>query len=613
MNTSPARSRAPGRPRKSQLAYAVAIVRAERVAAEDDAAAALARAARTTRRRSSTATSIPHSRAGAVIVVGGRREVRGRARSAGEPAEVVREQRVGRRVAGAHAVEHRVVLEPVLAPLDRPHLPARQAADEVARERDEVAGAGRRAGFEYEHVAGARRPDLDHADLVVARRAGRVVPVERRQLDRLRGSRRRAPTRVPRCPDPDPHGSYRARTNAPVPRDPPHAARGAAVRRVAARAAAARDQRARDRAAREGGDGLVRRARARRRARSRSGSGLCAPLAARLIDALGPRMLLLLAAICARVRCSRSSRSPARARRRRRWSPPRSSPAPRSRRRRRCCARSTRVLFGRPAGAAAGRVRAGLGADRVDLHRRAAAHGGSSSSCSSRRPRCSSPPAALVAGTIALVARAAAVRTAPARTAGAERSRLGALAVPGSARSWRRCCPVGFAFGALEVALPAFADHEGRPELAGVLVALWALGSVAGGLVVRRAAAARVAGERAPARRRAAAVHVPPARARRLAGDDGGARRCPAGMLIAPLIATPQRARRAGRPRGRADGGLHVAAHRARRRDRARRRRRRARSPTRRAGRPPCSSPRARPPRAPPSRPAAARRSSPAA
>ena len=42
--------------------------------------------------------------------------------------------------------------------------------------------------------------------------------------------------------------------------------------------------------------------------------------------------------------------------------------------------------------------------------------------------------------------------------------------------------PVGFAFGALEVALPAFADHEGRPELAGVLVALWALGSVAGGL-----------------------------------------------------------------------------------------------------------------------------------
>src|ERR671916_2144298 len=29
------------------------------------------------------------------------------------------------------------------------------------------------------------------------------------------------------------------------------------------------------------------------------GSGLCAPLAARLIDALGPRMLLVLSAICA--------------------------------------------------------------------------------------------------------------------------------------------------------------------------------------------------------------------------------------------------------------------------------------------------------------------------
>ena len=36
--------------------------------------------------------------------------------------------------------------------------------------------------------------------------------------------------------------------------------------------------------------------------------------------------------------------------------------------------------------------------------------------------------------------------------------------------------PVGFAFGALEVALPAFAHDEGRPELAGVLVALWAFG-----------------------------------------------------------------------------------------------------------------------------------------
>jgi MFS family permease len=37
-------------------------------------------------------------------------------------------------------------------------------------------------------------------------------------------------------------------------------------------------------------------------------------------------------------------------------------------------------------------------------------------------------------------------------------------------------------FGALEVAIPAFADDLGSPGLSGVLLALWALGSTAGGL-----------------------------------------------------------------------------------------------------------------------------------
>ncbi len=37
-------------------------------------------------------------------------------------------------------------------------------------------------------------------------------------------------------------------------------------------------------------------------------------------------------------------------------------------------------------------------------------------------------------------------------------------------------------FGALEVAVPAFADQAGAPGLSGVLLAVWALGSVAGGL-----------------------------------------------------------------------------------------------------------------------------------
>ena len=37
-------------------------------------------------------------------------------------------------------------------------------------------------------------------------------------------------------------------------------------------------------------------------------------------------------------------------------------------------------------------------------------------------------------------------------------------------------------FGALEVAIPAFADAAGSPGLSGVLLAVWSLGSVAGGL-----------------------------------------------------------------------------------------------------------------------------------
>jgi MFS family permease len=37
-------------------------------------------------------------------------------------------------------------------------------------------------------------------------------------------------------------------------------------------------------------------------------------------------------------------------------------------------------------------------------------------------------------------------------------------------------------FGALEVAVPAFADAAGAPGMSGVLLALWSLGSVAGGL-----------------------------------------------------------------------------------------------------------------------------------
>ena len=61
--------------------------------------------------------------------------------------------------------------------------------------------------------------------------------------------------------------------------------------------------------------------------------------------------------------------------------------------------------------------------------------------------------------------------------------RLGALQSPGIRTIVLTMVPVGFALGSIEVALPAFADAEGSHELAGVLLALWSMGSAIGGLV----------------------------------------------------------------------------------------------------------------------------------
>jgi MFS family permease len=73
--------------------------------------------------------------------------------------------------------------------------------------------------------------------------------------------------------------------------------------------------------------------------------------------------------------------------------------------------------------------------------------------------------------------------TAPADHDLATPSRLGALRSPGVRALIASMLPVGFALGALEVAIPGFAAHEGRPELAGVLIAIWSIGSAIGGLV----------------------------------------------------------------------------------------------------------------------------------
>jgi predicted MFS family arabinose efflux permease len=60
---------------------------------------------------------------------------------------------------------------------------------------------------------------------------------------------------------------------------------------------------------------------------------------------------------------------------------------------------------------------------------------------------------------------------------------LGALASPGLRTLVLASLPVGFTFGTLEVALPAFSEAEGSAELAGVLLAVWSGASGIGGLV----------------------------------------------------------------------------------------------------------------------------------
>ena len=141
---------------------------------------------------------------------------------------------------------------------------------------------------------------------------------------------------------------------------------------------------------------------------------------------------------------------------------------------------------------------------------------------------------ALLAGTVAMVAVLPPGEEPAAR---GQAGRLGALAAPGIRTLVASMLPVGFAFGALEVALPAFAYAEGRRELAGVLIAIWSLGSVAGGL----AYGARL--WRAPL----ASVHLRVALALPLSflplalASSPAAMALlviPAGVLIAPLIAT---------------------------------------------------------------------------
>jgi MFS family permease len=99
-----------------------------------------------------------------------------------------------------------------------------------------------------------------------------------------------------------------------------------------------------------------------------------------------------------------------------------------------------------------------------------------------------SPAVALVvaagfalSGTFVLITAPASRAWEPAGVA-SERSLLGALASPGVRTLVATTAPVGFALGASEVTIAAFAAHHGSRPAAGVLLALWAAGSGVGGL-----------------------------------------------------------------------------------------------------------------------------------
>jgi predicted MFS family arabinose efflux permease len=129
------------------------------------------------------------------------------------------------------------------------------------------------------------------------------------------------------------------------------------------------------------------------------------------------------------------------------------------------------------------------------------------------------------------------------------RDALGALRSPGIRTLVLTMLPVGFAMGAFEVVLPAFADREGSRELAGVLLACWSLGSVAGGLAYGARAWATGIGSL----HLAFTLALPVAFVPTLAAASAPAMALlvlPAGALIAPIIATRNELAATVAPRG---------------------------------------------------------------
>ncbi len=94
----------------------------------------------------------------------------------------------------------------------------------------------------------------------------------------------------------------------------------------------------------------------------------------------------------------------------------------------------------------------------------------------------------LVGGTLAFATTPSSRRWRPARPA-SDRSIAGALASPALLVLLLGVAFMGASFGAIELAVTAFAEEEGSSGLAGPLLGAWAVGSLLGGLVAARSGA----------------------------------------------------------------------------------------------------------------------------
>jgi MFS family permease len=95
----------------------------------------------------------------------------------------------------------------------------------------------------------------------------------------------------------------------------------------------------------------------------------------------------------------------------------------------------------------------------------------------------------LIAGTWAFATTPSSRRWRPAAPRGGDRSVAGALASPALLVLLLGVAFVGASFGAIELAVTAFAEEHGSSGLAGPLLGAWAAGSLVGGLVAARSGA----------------------------------------------------------------------------------------------------------------------------